>query len=222
MEHVDNKNPAIPELPGGVRSLLLHTCCAPCAGGILESLVDAGVAVTLYFHNPNIHPRDEYQQRKQEQQGFAAKLGVAFVDADQDPALWFAAVSGLEQEPERGMRCSACFRMRMESTAGFAASHGFEVFATTLGISRWKDLKQVNEAGLAAAKAHPGVAFCPFNWRKSGGSQRMVEVSRREGFYNQQYCGCIFSLRDTNRWRQQRDQALILRDMTEFDRFSKE
>jgi hypothetical protein len=96
------------------------------------------------------------------------------------------------------------------------------VFATTLGISRWKDLKQVNEAGLAAAKAHPGVTFFPFNWRKSGGSQRMVEVSRREGFYHQPYCGCIFSLRDTNRWHEQKGHPLIRRDMTEFNRFFQE
>jgi predicted adenine nucleotide alpha hydrolase (AANH) superfamily ATPase len=222
MEHVDNKNPAIPALPDGVRSLLLHSCCAPCAGGILETLVDAGVATTLYFHNPNIHPREEYQRRKEEQKGFAAKLGVAFVDADYDPAAWFETVSGLEQEPERGARCSACFRMRLEATAGYAAGHGFEVFATTLGISRWKDLQQVNQAGHAAAQAHPGATYWPFNWRKSGGSQRMVEVSRREGFYHQQYCGCIFSLRDTNQWHGRKGQALIVRDMSEFDIFFKE
>lgn len=209
------------EVPGGAQSLLLHSCCAPCAGGILETLVAAGVAVTLYFHNPNIHPRNEYHRRKQEQQAFATKLGVPFVDADYDPAGWFDTVSGLEQDPERGERCSACFRMRLDSTARFAASHSFEVFATTLGISRWKDLEQVNDAGLRAAAAHQSVTFWPFNWRKGGGSQRMVEVSRREGFYHQQYCGCIFSLRDTNHWHAQKNQDLILRDLSEFETFLK-
>ena len=221
MKKSETQNSITLELPGGARSLLLHSCCAPCAGGILETLVDAGVAVTLYFHNPNIHPRDEYHQRKQEQKAFATKLGVRFVEADYAPASWFDTVTGLEQEPERGERCSACFRMRLDATAEFAAHHSFEVFATTLGISRWKNMEQVNQAGLAAAQAYPGVTFWPFNWRKGGGSQRMVEVSRREEFYHQQYCGCVFGLHDTNRWHEQKGQGLILRDMTEFDTFLK-
>ncbi|ABA87443.1 protein of unknown function DUF208 [Syntrophotalea carbinolica DSM 2380] len=221
MKHAAKKKHMELELPGGARRLLLHSCCAPCAGGILETLVEARVAVTLYFCNPNIHPRDEYRKRKEEQRDFAVKLGVDFVDADNDPAPWFRAVSGLEEEAERGARCGVCFEMRLASTAAYAAAHGFEVFATTLGISRWKDLAQVNEAGLTAAAAQPGVSFWPFNWRKAGGSQRMIEVSRREGFYHQQYCGCVFSLRDTNRWRLQKGQDIIQRDITAYDRWIK-
>lgn len=191
--------------------MLLHSCCAPCAGGILETLVEADVPVTLYFCNPNIHPQEEYLLRKEEQQRFAAKLGVPFVDADYDPTTWLEKTAGLDEEPERGERCRLCFRMRLEATARYAVAHGFELFATTLGISRWKDLVQVNEAGQASAERHPPVAFWPFNWRKKGGSQRMVEVTRREGFYQQQYCGCIYSLRDTNRRLQLQERELITR-----------
>lgn len=199
-------------LPDGARSLLLHSCCAPCAGGILETLVEAGIPTTLYFFNPNIHPREEYILRKEEQRQFAARLGVPFVDADYAPQAWFDQTSGWEDAPERGERCRICFLMRLASTAGYAATHGFDLFATTLGISRWKNLMQVNEAGLAAAKMYPGAAFWPCNWRKGGGSQRMAEVTRREDFYRQEYCGCIHSLRDTNRRRRQQRHSLIERD----------
>lgn len=198
-------------LPADARRLLLHSCCAPCAGGILESLVDAGVSVTLFFCNPNIHPRDEYLLRKEEQQRFAAGLGVPFVEDDYDPAAWLQQMRGLEEEPERGERCRACFRMRLESTAAYAATHGFNLFATALGISRWKDLAQVNEAGLAAAQKYPAVAFWPYNWRKQGGSQRMVAVTRRENFYRQPYCGCVYSLHETNRRLQQQGRPPIVR-----------
>lgn len=208
-------------LPGGVRRLLLHSCCAPCAGGILESLKASGVDVVLYFYNPNIHPQDEYLKRKEEQKAFAAKLGVVFVDADYDPAPWFRAVDGLENLPERGERCSACFRMRLAAAAEYAEFHGFEVFATTLGISRWKDLDQVNAAGQQAAARCSGVSFWPFNWRKDGGTRDMLEVSRREGFYQQEYCGCIFSLRDTNAHRLKKGENIIERDVSGYDAWLK-
>jgi predicted adenine nucleotide alpha hydrolase (AANH) superfamily ATPase len=214
-----NKKVSNPVPPGGNRRLLLHSCCAPCAGGILESLLESGVEATLFFCNPNIHPHDEYRKRKEEQKTFADKRGVPFVEADPDPAPWFRIVAGLEDEPERGRRCTACFLLRLTTTAEYAAAHGFEIFATTLGISRWKDLDQVNAAGQAAAGAHAGTAFWPFNWRKGGGSQRMIEVSKREGFYHQPYCGCVFSLRDTNCWRLQKGDSIIERDLTIYGRW---
>lgn len=221
MTQTDRKKVANLELLAGVNRLLLHSCCAPCSGGILETLLESGIEVTLYFCNPNIHPQDEYQKRMQEQKTFADKIGVAFVDGDRDPAPWFRTVSGLEEEAERGRRCSVCFQMRLAATADYAARHGFEVFATALGISRWKNLEQVNEAGRIAAEGYPGVRFLPINWRKGGGAQRMIEVSRREGFYHQQYCGCVFSLRDSNRWRLKKNGNIIERDLTAYNRWLK-
>lgn len=209
-------------IPGGARRLVLHCCCAPCAGGILETLTGSGVEVFLFFYNPNIHPRDEYLRRKEEMKAFAARLGVVVVDADYAPEAWFGAVDGLEDTPERGERCQACFRMRLEATAEYAEFHGFEVFATTLGISRWKDLEQVNAAGHAVATRHAGVSFWPVNWRKQGGAQRMLEVTRREGFYQQPYCGCVFSLRDANRRRVEKGQEIIDRDISECDAWQKQ
>ncbi|OEU61603.1 MAG: hypothetical protein BA870_00005 [Desulfuromonadales bacterium C00003094] len=202
-------------LPNGARSVLLHSCCAPCSGGIMEALLEAGLEVTLFFYNPNIHPRSEYLLRKQENQLFAEKLGIPFVDGDYLPDQWLEDVKGLELESERGSRCSLCFTLRLEATARCAAEHGIPLIATTLGISRWKDLSQVNGCGRQAVAKYPGVGYWDCNWRKGGGSQRMIEISRREGFYHQEYCGCRYSLQETNRWRQERGRPLVERELGE-------
>jgi len=170
----------------------------------MEAMTASGIDYTIFFYNPNIHPREEYQIRKQENIRFAEKMAIPFVDADYDLENWFARVKGLEWEPERGARCTACFEMRFERTALYAVEHGFRVFTSSLGISRWKDMDQINACGARAASRHPGLAYWTFNWRKKGGSERMIEISKREHFYQQEYCGCVYSLRDTNKWRLQR------------------
>jgi len=167
----------------------------------MESLHGIGMDFTVFFYNPNIHPLKEYLLRKDENIRFAEKMKVPFVDADYDRDRWFERVRGLEQEPERGQRCSVCFDMRFERSALYAHEHGFEVMTSTLGISRWKNLEQINDSGTRATSRYPELAYWTYNWRKKGGSQRMIDISKREQFYQQEYCGCAFSLRDTNAWR---------------------
>ncbi len=196
-------------LPQGADKLLLHSCCAPCAGAIMERLADAGIDFTVFFYNPNIHPRQEYLIRKEENMRYAQKLGVAFIDADYDRNNWFARAKGMEYEPERGERCTMCFDMRFEKTALYAYEKGFKVISSTLSISRWKNMKQINGCGERAADKYPGLNYWTFNWRKQGGSQRMISLSKEEQFYQQEYCGCIYSLRDTNRWRLQNGRKRI-------------
>ncbi|MER2519224.1 MAG: epoxyqueuosine reductase QueH [Bdellovibrionales bacterium] len=191
--------------PNNARSILLHTCCAPCAGDVIETIKQSGLDLTVLYYNPNIHPRDEYELRKNENMRFADKLGIPFIDADYDPPVWFARVKGLECEPERGKRCEACFDLRMERTALYAHENGFSVFATSLGISRWKNLEQVNASGLRAAARYEDVTFWNQNWRKNGGTNRMVEVARREDFYRQDYCGCVFSQRESEERKKNRN-----------------
>jgi predicted adenine nucleotide alpha hydrolase (AANH) superfamily ATPase len=200
----------LPAPPGDAQSVLLHSCCAPCAGGIMERLQRAGLSVTVFFYNPNIHPFIEYCRRKEENRRFSDKLGIPFVDGDYYQAPWFAWTRALEEEPERGRRCSACFSLRLEESARMAARLGIPVIATTLGISRWKDLAQVDSCGKRAVSQVAGVEYWAVNWRKKGGAQRMIEVSRREEFYHQEYCGCLFSLRAANRWRQESGRPLIV------------
>jgi len=153
------------------------------------------------FYNPNIHPEKEYLLRKSENVRYADKLGIPFVDLDYDTDNWFGRVKGLEYEPERGARCTVCFDMRFERSALYAVENGFSVFTSSLGISRWKDMDQINRCGERAAARHEGLIYWTFNWRKGGGSQRTLEISKAEHFYQQEYCGCIYSLRDTNRHR---------------------
>ena len=199
------------KMPNEAKRLLMHSCCAPCAGEIMEAVAASGINTTIFFYNPNIHPKEEYEIRKDENIRFAEKLGFDFVDADYDKENWFQRIKGLEDEPERGERCTKCFDMRFERSALFAHENGFNVFATTLGISRWKDMNQINDSGHRSAARYENISFWDFNWRKEGGSSRMIEISKREHFYQQEYCGCVYSLRDTNRWRRQNNKDRIIR-----------
>jgi predicted adenine nucleotide alpha hydrolase (AANH) superfamily ATPase len=174
--------------------------------------------MTVYFYNPNIHPRDEYEMRKQENRRFCEDRGIECIDADYDTDNWFDRVKGLEAEPERGERCTVCFDMRFERTALYAAEHGFPVITSTLGISRWKNMAQINDCGVRAADRYADLSYWTFNWRKKGGSQRMIELSKREGFYQQEYCGCVFSLRDTNRYRLESGRERIERGIKFYGR----
>tara|TARA_S200000501_G_C20868516_1_gene763172 strand:- start:4276 stop:4944 length:669 start_codon:yes stop_codon:yes gene_type:complete len=205
------------KLPNNGKSLLLHSCCAPCAGEIMEAIAASGIATTIYFYNPNIHPIEEYEIRKDENIRFAEKLGFKFIDADYDKDNWFERIEGLEDEPERGKRCTVCFDMRFERSALFAYENHYDTFATTLGISRWKDLEQINTSGLKAANRYNDLTFWDFNWRKQGGSARMLEISKQEKFYKQEYCGCVYSLRDTNRWRKSQGREIIKRGINFYE-----
>lgn len=182
-------------LPRNADKLLLHSCCAPCFCELIEALTASGIDLTVFFYNPNIHPRQEYEIRKKEIINYSQKMNVFFVDADYDTSHWFARVKGLESEPEKGARCSACFDVRFERTALYAHEHGFKVFVSSLGVSRWKDMDQVNNGGVKAAGRYEGMVYWTYNWRKNGGSGRMYEISKRERFYQQKYCGCVYSLK---------------------------
>jgi len=196
-------------LPEGQERVLLHSCCAPCSGEVIEAMQESGIECSIYFYNPNIHPRAEYDLRKKENIRFAEKRGIPFIDADYDTENWFSRVKGLEWVPERGERCTKCFDLRFERTALYAYEHGFSLITSCLGISRWKDMDQINACGTRAVARYPGMAYWTLNWRKKGGSQRMIEISKRENFYQQEYCGCVYSLRDTNRARESRGVARI-------------
>lgn len=167
----------------------------------MEALIEAGVECTVFFYNPNIHPKREYEQRKAENIAYAKAHGIEFIDADYDMDNWFERVKGLENEPERGARCTKCFDMRFERSALYAYEHGFHVMTSSLGISRWKDLEQVNAAGERAASKYPDLLYWTINWRKGGGTQRNIAIAKREKFYKQEYCGCVYSLRDMNAQR---------------------
>ncbi len=183
-------------VPDGVSEVLLHACCAPCSSAIVEWLMANGVQPVIYYFNPNIWPREEYEIRKEESKRHAASLGIRWIDDDYNHNVWLQGVCGLEGEPERGRRCEQCFTLRLMAAARKARELGIRYFATTLASSRWKSLEQINRAGLAVEQAVGDVTFWAQNWRKGGLQERRNQLLKEYGFYNQQYCGCEFSARN--------------------------
>lgn len=206
LNNTDQREKLVLPKPGKV---LVHSCCAPCSGELLEAMIASDIDFSIYFYNPNIHPQKEYELRKQENIDFANQHNVPFIDADYDTDNWFARTKGLEWVPERGARCTACFDMRFERTALYAAENGFPIMTTSLGISRWKNMSQINESGLRAADRYDDVTYWTYNWRKGGGADRMYEIAKRENMYKQEYCGCVYSLRDTNQWRKDSGRSVV-------------
>lgn len=180
------------EPPVNCGKILLHSCCAPCSGAILECMLQNGIKPAVFFSNSNIVPKEEYDLRRQEITRYAESMGLVVIDDDYDHEEWLCHVKGLENEPERGSRCMECFKFRLRRAAQYAADHGYDALATTLASSRWKSLEQVNAAGEWACEGLP-VSFWSGNWRKGGLQPRRNEIIKEQNFYNQNFCGCEFS-----------------------------
>ena len=183
------------EVPGGADRILLHACCAPCSGAIVECLVERGYRPVIFYSNSNIFPQEEYGHRRNECIRYAREWNVEMVEDVYDHADWGRCAQGLENEPERGGRCLQCFKYRLLRAAQYAAANGFPVLTTTLASSRWKSLEQVNEAGQWACSQVEGVTWWDQNWRKGGLQERRNQILKEQNFYNQLYCGCEYSKR---------------------------
>lgn len=173
--------------------LLLHACCAPCSSATLERLA-RHFDLTILYYNPNIYPPEEYHRREAELERFVEQAGYHYpvVELPYNPQEFYDAVKGLEQEPEKGERCTVCYRLRLEQTARYAAEHGFDWFCTTLSISPMKDPVRINTLGTELG-ARYGVWFLPSEFRKKDGYKRSLALSAEYGLYRQDYCGCVFS-----------------------------
>lgn len=182
-------------LPAGT-PLLLHACCAPCASAVLERLA-GHFDISLLFYNPNIAPETEYLRRRAAIEHLLASLpaarGVRLLEETRDFPRFAEAVRGLEDEPEGGTRCAACFDLRLEESARVAAALGIEWFCTTLSISPHKNAALLNETGEAAG-THHGVRFLPSDFKKKNGYLRSIRLSEELGLYRQSYCGCLYSM----------------------------
>ena len=201
-----------PELPEGIdlrkSRILLHCCCAPCSTAILEWMVEEGLRPGVFFSNSNIVPFEEYAKRKEELARYAASFELEVVDDEYDHGSWLeyvrcrlvslsnhgpstgsgAALAG----PERGPRCQACFEFRLLRAAEYASANGYDILTTTLASSRWKDLSQVESAGLLAVDGTT-VTWWGQNWRKGGMQERRNFLIKSCALYNQTWCGCEFS-----------------------------
>jgi len=180
------------------KSLLLHACCAPCSTSVLER-VTPYFDVTLFFYNPNITDEEEYFKRISELERFSHAVygeGVKIADGGFSPEKFYEFSKGLENEPERGKRCTVCYYDRLEKSAYKAINGGFDYFCSTLTLSPYKDAERINGIGMAL-ESRLGARFLPSDFKKENGYKRSIELSNEYGLYRQNYCGCEFSKRDS-------------------------
>ena len=179
------------------KTLLLHSCCAPCSSYVLEYLSNY-FKITVYYYNPNISPYEEYLKRKEEQirliNTMKTKYKVDIIDADYDNNIYEEKIKGLENEPERGIRCHICYRLRLEKTCIKAKELNYDFFGTTLTLSPYKDSKVLNEIGKDLMEQY-NVNYLFSDFKKKEGYKRSIELSKIYNLYRQDYCGCIYSKR---------------------------
>jgi epoxyqueuosine reductase len=172
--------------------IALHICCAVCAAGAAERLIQEGHLVVGFYYNPNIYPPEEYALRLENARKAAAALDFPLHEGLYQPAEWERVTSGLENEPEGGRRCPLCFKMRLEQTHRFMLESGCEAFASTLSMGSNKSALLIEQI----AREIGGETFLSRDFKKKEGFKRAGELSKEWGLYRQNYCGCRFSLRD--------------------------
>ncbi len=175
-------------LPADEKILLL-SCCAPCSCAVIKEMAVQKVNFAVVFYNPNIRPIAEYEKRCTENKRVCEAYGVDFIELEYDNERWCELTKGLENEPERGKRCSVCFYMRLQRVMTFAKQHGFSAVASVLGVSRYKNLQQVNEAAQKAAE-NTGFVYLDIEGRKGGMQELRQQLIKELNLYNQNYCGC--------------------------------
>ncbi|MCQ2399737.1 MAG: epoxyqueuosine reductase QueH [Clostridia bacterium] len=171
--------------------LLLHACCAPCASACIERIKDF-FDLTVYFYNPNIDGEKEYEKRYNELVRLCEYFDVKLIKEEYDSKEFFAVSSGYESAPEGGARCERCFYLRLKKTAELAKSGGYGYFTTTLTLSPLKNAKLLNQTGEVCA-SETGVNFLPSDFKKKEGYKRSIQLSAELGLYRQNYCGCVYS-----------------------------
>ena len=186
---------------GRVPRLFLHACCAPCSSYVLEYL-SRFFCITVFFYNPNISPKEEYDKRVVEIRRLLAEMKffhpVTLVEGEYRPEDFYAMARGLENVPEGGERCFRCYRLRLERTAQLARELGADYFTTTLSISPYKNAQKLNEISEELGEIYD-VKALPADFKKREGYKRSVQLSAEYGLYRQDYCGCIFSKRERER-----------------------
>jgi predicted adenine nucleotide alpha hydrolase (AANH) superfamily ATPase len=176
-----------------MKKLLLHICCAPDATIGIDRL-SPHWNTSGFFYNPNIHPAAEYEKRREAMDQLSEATGLPFKTGDYDPAQWKVMIQGLEDEPEKGLRCELCFRERLRKTAQEAKEGGYDAFAAVLTVSPHKDAALINRLGAEAALEF-GVEYLPTDLKKMDGFKKSVQLSNELGIYRQDYCGCEYSRR---------------------------
>ena len=185
--------------------LLLHSCCAPCSSYVLEYL-SKYFDITVFYFNPNISPKEEYEKRVNEVKRLIAEMpacrNVKFTEGRYDPKEFFDCAKGLENAPEGSARCLKCFELRLGEAVKTAADIGADYVCTTLTISPLKNADNLNRIGREQAEKY-GVKWLPSDFKKKNGYKRSIELSREYSLFRQNYCGCVFSKAEAQRRTEQ-------------------
>jgi len=174
------------------KTLLLHSCCAPCSSYVISYLKDY-FDITVLYYNPNIEPIEEYNKRKEEQIKLCNLFGIKFMDCDYDNDLFHKVVLGMEDLKEGGIRCFKCYELRLRKTASLATN--FDYFGTTLTVSPYKNADKLNEIGLNLEKEY-GIKFLVSDFKKKDGYKKSIELSKKYNLYRQNFCGCVYSIKN--------------------------
>lgn len=181
--------------------LLLHGCCAPCSSYVIEYLSQY-FDITLYYYNPNISSYEEFEKRFGELSRLLSVLPqvhpVTLIKGEWEHQRFDAMCQGLEDLPERSIRCYHCYEMRLDKAAEMAKQGGYDFFTTTLSISPHKNAEWLYEIGERLGAAY-GVRHLPCDFKKKGGYVRSIELSRQYDLYRQDFCGCVYSERAKNK-----------------------
>lgn len=179
----------------GKKKILLHSCCAPCSSYVISYLTNY-FDITILYYNPNISPYEEYIKRKNEQikliNEIETKNNINIIDCDYDNDTYNSLIKGLENEPERGSRCTICYQMRMEKTAMLAKEKNYDYFCTTLSVSPYKNANLINKIGKNLEEKH-NIKWLYSDFKKKDGYKKSIELSKKYNLYRQDYCGCIYS-----------------------------
>jgi predicted adenine nucleotide alpha hydrolase (AANH) superfamily ATPase len=171
--------------------VVLHICCGVCAAGAAEALSREGHELLGLFYNPNIHPVEEYQRRLETARKVAKELDFPLEAGPYTPEEWFSQTASLKDEPEGGRRCQVCYRLRLEKTYDYMVACGADAFTTTLTISPHKSAQVINKIGQEIG----GERFLIRDFKKKEGFKRAVQLARQWELYRQDYCGCMYSMR---------------------------
>lgn len=180
------------------KTILLHSCCAPCSSHVISFLTNY-FNITILYYNPNISPESEYLKRKDEQirliKNLNTKNKLDYLDCDYDNNLYESKISGLETCPEGGNRCHICFNLRLSKTAQLAKELNYDYFCSTLTVSPHKNSQIINEIGLKIAKEY-NIKWLPSDFKKNEGYKNSIALSKKYNLYRQDYCGCVYSKRE--------------------------
>lgn len=175
------------------KKIVIHACCGICSGYPISFLQDNGYEVVVYFYNPNIYPKEEYDKRLEAQKIICRNFSCELIEGDYNTQEYYDAVQGFENEPEKGLRCDICFKLRLEKTAQLAKNSGIDCFTTSMVISPHKNYEKLTKIGQEIAKEY-GLTYISTNFRKNDGFLKTNNISKSLSLYRQKYCGCKFSI----------------------------